>query len=90
MDERQRLRFSGEQVALMLEVLEGAAPSVRRVAARAGHGEVVSDAEAEELVNALSDVMLDQECDAEGLTARGIAIDDLIGIARQMSEDFYR
>jgi hypothetical protein len=92
MDEPLRLKFSTEQVAFMREALDGADPSVLRLAERVGRGEVISDAEAEELVDALSVVMLSSEgYDPEhGLTAFGIAIDGLIGIAQQMSEGFYR
>lgn len=35
--------------------------------------------------------MLDEEYDdLGGLTARGMAIDDVLGIVQQMSEGFYR
>lgn len=85
------MKLSEAQVALIREVLDGKPPSLLRLAEQVGRGEVVSDREADELVGALSDVMLDQEYnDVDGLTARGRAIDDVLGIVQQMSEGFYR
>jgi hypothetical protein len=89
-DEHRRLRLSVAQVALMNEVLTGAPSHVLVAAERIGRGEVVADDDAAAVVNALVDVMLDDDgFDGEALTTRGTEIDDLIGIAQQMSEHFY-
>lgn len=89
-DERGRLRLSTDQVALMNEVLGGAPPQILDAAERISRGEVVPDDDAEAVAGALADRMLDRDgFDGEALTARGIEVDDLIGIVRQMSEHFY-
>jgi hypothetical protein len=89
-DERGRLRLSIDQVALMNEVLAGAPPQILDAAARIGRGEVVPDDDAEAVAGALVDRMLDRDgFDGEALSARGIEVDDLIGIVQQMSEHFY-
>ena len=88
--EYRRLTLSVRQVTLMNEVLAEAPPQIIDAAERIGRGEVVPDDVTEAVVAALTDVMLDREgFDGEALTARGIEIDDLIGIAQQMSEHFY-
>jgi hypothetical protein len=89
-DEQERLRLSVGQVDLMNEVLARAPARILTAAERIGRGEVVPDDDAEAVVNALADVMLDRDgIDGQALTARGIEIDDLIGTVQQMSEHFY-
>jgi len=89
-DEHSRMTLSVAQVVAMNEALTGASPSVSDAAARIGRGEVVPDEDAEAVVNALSEAMLSNEgFDGQGLTTRGIEIDDIIGVVQQMSEHFY-
>jgi hypothetical protein len=90
-EQPKRMKLSVAQVALIRELLDGKPPSLLRLAEQVGRGEVLSDPEADELVDALSDVMLNDEYDdLTGLTARGMAIEDVLGIVQQMSEGFYR
>ena len=75
----------------MLEIITERRPPLVPLAERVAHGEIISDIEAEDLTNALADVMLEDEwSEGIGFTPRGAAIDDLLGIVRQMSEGFYR
>ena len=74
----------------MSEALAGAPRHLSDAAVRIGRGEVVSDADAEVVVDALATAMLDKGySEADGLTERGIEIDKLIGVVQQMSEHFY-
>jgi hypothetical protein len=89
-EQPDRIKLSGAQVVLMREVLTGAPPSVAEAAEGIGRGEVVSDSDAEAVVDALVAAMLGEEgYDGSGLTARGCEIDDIIGVAQQMSQSFY-
>jgi hypothetical protein len=82
-----RLKFSAAQVELLREVLADASPAVIETGERMARGEVVdrSDAVVEVLVYAFNA----EEADGGGPTPRGKQIDDLFGIAMQMSHDFY-
>jgi hypothetical protein len=89
-EQPDRIRLSGAQVTLMREALTGAPPSVTDAAETIGRGEVVSDSDADTVVNALTAAMLGEEgYDGDELTARGREIDDIIGVAQQMSQTFY-
>jgi hypothetical protein len=87
-EESKRLILSVAQAALLHEVVRASSPSLLRIAERVAQGEVVRAEEADALVEALAEVMLGD--DDLGLSEQGLAIDDLIGIVQQMSEDFYR
>jgi hypothetical protein len=89
--DHQRMKLTPAQAASMNEAVVGAPQRVIEAAGRIGRGEVVPDADAEAVVDALTSVMLGGEgySEAEGLTERGIEIDDLIGVVQQMSEHFY-
>jgi hypothetical protein len=87
----QRTKLTPAQATLMSEALVGAPRHVSEAAVRIGRGEVVSDADAEAVVDALATAMLGDKgySQAGGLTERGIEIDKLIGVVQQMSEHFY-
>ena len=52
-------------------------------------GEVVLRPEAEAVVSVLLAAFAAEDIYDDGPTARGKQIDDLIGVAQQMSDDFY-
>jgi len=83
------MKLRRAQATLMNEALVGAPRHVTEAAMRIGRGEVVPGADAEAVVAALADVMTEAYSEADGLTERGIEIDDLIGVVQQMSEHFY-
>ena len=74
----------------MLEVLDGSRPEVVAAAERIARGEVVSQHEADLVLNALAAEMLEPDnFDGEELAGRGLEIDDFIGIVAQASENFF-
>lgn len=85
------MKLTPAQATLLNEVLVGAPRQVTDAALRIGRGEVLPDAEVEAVVDALANVMLSDQgySETQGLTERGIEIDDLIGVVQQMSEHFY-
>jgi hypothetical protein len=84
-----RMKLTPDQVLVMNEVLVGAPPDVLSASTRIGKGEVVTDEEAEAVVDALASAMTEGYSQSAGLTERGIAIDDMIGVVQQMAEHFY-
>jgi len=88
-DEPVRLTFSGAQVILMRQVLANAPASVVDTGERMMRGEVVLRPEAEAVVSVLLAAFAAEDIYDDGPTARGKQIDDLIGVAQQMSDDFY-
>ncbi len=85
----ERMTFSESQVALLREVLRGALPPVVEAGERMAHGQVVERSEADAVVDALSTAFIAEDQEPGGPTPRGRLIDDLIGVAQQMSRDFY-
>ena len=85
------MKLTPAQATLLNEALVGAPRHLTDAALRIGRSEVVPDAEAEAVVDALANVMLSDQgySEAQGLTERGIEIDKLIGVVQQMSEHFY-
>lgn len=74
----------------MKEVLAQSSAEVQGTAARIARGEVVTDEEADAVVDVLAAAMLDDgNFDGEELTGRGAEIDGLVGVVQQMSEHFY-
>jgi hypothetical protein len=89
--EPNRLTLSDQQAALLQEIIAERRPSLVPLAERVARGEVIPDIEADDLTSALADVMMEDEWSEDtGFTPRGAAIDDLLGVVRQMSDDFYR
>jgi hypothetical protein len=88
-DEPIRHKFSDAQVELLRQVLVGASPAVVDTGERMARGEVVQRPDAEAVVDVLFAAFVAEDIYDEGLTPRGKQIDDLIGIAVQMSLDFY-
>jgi hypothetical protein len=86
----ERIKLSAAGASLLRELVAGSPPAVREAAERIAVGEAVSDDDANAVVDVLSDAMLgDAGFDGEALTARGVQIDDIIGVVQQMSEHFY-
>jgi hypothetical protein len=85
----ERKKLSDAQVALMREVLAGAPATVIEAAERIGRGEVVSDGDAEAVVDTLTAGMLSQGYDGDELTTRARQIDGIIGVAQQRAQSFY-
>ena len=85
------MKLTPAQARFMNEGLVHEPRHVIDAAARIGRGEVVPDEDAQAVVDALANLMLSDEgySEAEGLTERGIEIDNLIGVVQQMSEHFY-
>lgn len=90
MAEPGRLGFTTGQAAVLRHVMADAPTRLRTLAERAARNQVLSDEDAEALVAALTDEMLRDYTEEDGLSARGKEIDDLIGIANQLAESFYR
>ena len=88
-DDPRRTELTPAQVTLMHDVLADAPRRIKDAADRIGRGEVVPDPDAEAVVGALADAMAEDYSETEGLSARGLAIDEFIGIVQQMSEHFY-
>ena len=88
-DEPVRLKFSAAQVELLREVLGDASHAVIDTGERMARGEVVQRPDAEAVVEVLFYAFNAEDADDDGPTPRGKKIDDLIGIAMQMSHDFY-
>jgi methylmalonyl-CoA mutase N-terminal domain/subunit len=87
-EEPKRLRLTPAQIKLMIEVVAGASSSLRQVADRIARGDVIPQDDVNELADFLADAM--EYTDEEGLTERGVQIDDIIGVVYQLSEDFFR
>jgi hypothetical protein len=88
-EEPVRLKFSDAQVELLHQLLAGASPSVVDTGQRMARGEVVPRADAEAVVDVLVKAFNAEDIYEDGPTPRGKQIDDLFGIAMQMSHDFY-
>lgn len=88
-DEPVRLKFSAAEVELLREVLADASPVIIDTGERMARGEVVPRPDAEAVVDVLLAAFNAEDIYADGPTPRGKKIDDLIGIAMQMSHDFY-
>jgi hypothetical protein len=83
-------RLSESQATLLLETVELEAPKLVPVARRVAAGEVVADADANELEDALVRAMTSDYTTEGGLTQRGMALDAVVGIARQHAVSFFR
>jgi hypothetical protein len=88
--EPDRLRFSAPDIELLREVLAKAPQDIIQIGERMARGEVVERPEADAVVEVLSEAFAAEDQGIRGEpTLRGRRIDDLIGIAQQMSRDFY-
>jgi hypothetical protein len=89
-EQPERIKLSAAGASLLRELVADSPSAVRAAAERIATGEPVPDDDAEAVVDVLSDAMLaEQGFDGEALTARGVQIDEIIGIVQQMSEHFY-
>lgn len=83
-------RLSEAQMALLIETVELEARELVPLAQRIAAGEVVADLEADELEDVLVQAMTSEYTAEGGLTQRGMALDELVGVARQHAASFFQ
>ena len=87
---REPAQLSKKQLNLLRETLESDAPNLLPLVRRLADGGTMDDSEADRLEEVLAQAMTSDYNTEDGLSQRGNALDDLIGICRQRAESFFR